>query len=185
MMLVMMKPQDFLDLAAPALEWADEGMATDEWMKENIREGRTMQIPNLKLDDWTELGQPCRVTEHEGRHRAKAARDLGIDRIPVAIQVTKRMKEKMDGWNDRDVWRHPPVDDLGCFPCKMADDDKEICTGEVQAQRGIYVLGTEGSLGPVRDVEFERLKIDWCRVPDVKNATERWREEHGIVLDCE
>jgi len=34
-------------------------------------------------------------------------------------------------------------------------------------------------------VAFESLPVDWCKVPDVKNASKNWLERQGIKIDCE
>jgi hypothetical protein len=62
-----------------------------------------MDIPYLKYD---EEGRPI---AHEGRHRATAAKQLGVKLIPVAIMRQKRQKEygeiktirQMDEYNKR------------------------------------------------------------------------------------
>jgi len=59
---------------------------------------KQMDVPFLEYD---EQGRP---TDHEGRHRAVAARELGIKLIPVTI--ARKLEEPRDWKNMRKSWKY-------------------------------------------------------------------------------
>ena len=185
-MMVEMKPQDFLDLAAPVMEWSDEYNATMDWMVDRIRRRKPLGLPYLDIEDRRSIGGECVVTGHEGRHRMAAAKLQGIKTVPVIVKLSKKVKEP--SFFDSSAWEYPKVDDQTCLMCDIEEDGEQVCQGEVRAEGGVYE-GAAGvlteSFGPVYSLKFKRVDIDWCKVPDVKNATKNWLKEEGIELDCD
>jgi len=75
--LVWMSPYKFLQLSGTPEIWSRESL---EKLKSRMRKG--LELDPLFLDVIYNTGQ---VIAHEGRHRAKAAIELGIEEIPVII----------------------------------------------------------------------------------------------------
>jgi len=91
--LVWMSPRDFLILCAGGRhhlypELMQSALENRDWVykksldyfKEKIRKGECVFVPFLEVDIET-----CRVVSHEGRHRALAALQLGVEKIPVVL----------------------------------------------------------------------------------------------------
>lgn len=186
--MVKMRPQDFLDLAAPVMEWSEAYNATMDWMVNRIRKREHLDLPFLDIEDQRPIGGECVVTGHEGRHRMAAAKLQGIETVPVIVKISKKVK--VPSFLDSSAWEHPNIDEQTCITCGIERDGApaQVCEGRVRAERGVYegpagVL-TESS-GPLRSLSFERMDIDWCKVPDVKGATKNWLKSEGIELDCD
>lgn len=180
-----MRPRDFLQLAAPLVQWSDEYDATLDWMVDRIQKGENLELPWLVISDRSAIGLRCEVVGHEGRHRMNAAKLAGIEKVPVVIKLKKVVKHRDEPVEY--VTTNPNVDEQNCIQCGHEDAGEAVCRGMVQAEVGLYDKGRviEEGEGPIRGVAFERLPIDWCQIPEVKNATSDWREAQGIVLDCD
>ena len=75
--IVQMSPEDFLQ-QTPHLE-------IDESSQENINELKDMILSGRKIDPANLYYRNGKISDHDGRHRAIAAQQLGIDSIPVLI----------------------------------------------------------------------------------------------------
>jgi hypothetical protein len=75
--LIWMSPDQFLKLCVPPMEWYEPSLA---WLRKQFREGKPVEP--LFLDIRTRTGE---AYKHEGRHRAKVCKELGIERIPVFV----------------------------------------------------------------------------------------------------
>jgi hypothetical protein len=75
--LVWMSPTQFLNLVVPRLSYIEETMRD---LKEKMKSGKELDALWLDIDI-----NSNRVTNHEGRHRARAAQDLGIEKVPVVL----------------------------------------------------------------------------------------------------
>lgn len=85
--LIEMKGQDFLDVAKPGK--ADEKL--DALRKSLIDNNEDLEdLPTLWLDD---TGDTIAVKGHEGRHRIRALREAGEDRVPVRVIRTMKRGE--------------------------------------------------------------------------------------------
>ena len=172
--LVEMHPPDFLDLAAP-MTFETERIG---WIKKVIAEGDPMELPFLEMTVLED--RSCRITGHEGRHRAEACRELGIDRIPVLVYLRERVQ-------DADGRYHYPFLDWAVDPCCHHQVGKEsgrtylVCHTKEQA--GDMVLGKNGWVGPAPaselDVFLIEREIDWEKTP-LARAPSHWRREHGL-----
>lgn len=80
--LVWMSPNEFLELIPPyaGTPWNRENI---ENLKEKMLRGE--ELDPLFIDVYAESKRRCQVINHEGRHRAKAAEELGIKSVPVLI----------------------------------------------------------------------------------------------------
>jgi hypothetical protein len=79
--IVNMSPDEFLQKARK--------LNIDESSRDNINDLKEMILNNKKIDPpvlYLENGQ---VKDHDGRHRAIAAKELGITSIPVLIMDNK------------------------------------------------------------------------------------------------
>jgi len=74
----MMSPEKFLKLS-PALNVEDEDS------KDNIEDLKNMMEKGVKIDPPTLYLNNNKVVDHDGRHRAYAAIELGIDKMPVLV----------------------------------------------------------------------------------------------------
>src|SRR5579864_573860 len=74
-----MSPQDYLEMSPPLEEpWQDK---SGKSLLKSLQAGDQIeQLPSLKVD------HEGTVTDQDGRHRALAAQDAGLDEIPVAIE---------------------------------------------------------------------------------------------------
>jgi hypothetical protein len=81
--IVHLRPEDFLKLVPETLYH----QPYVERIKERIEKKQPLDAPWIGLSDescgWA-WKLPC-ITEHEGRHRAKAAQDLNLKTIPVIL----------------------------------------------------------------------------------------------------
>ena len=75
--IVNMSPDDFLKKSPP--------LNIDESSQENIDDIKNMIISNHKIDPPTLYYKDEKILNHDGRHRAIAAKQLGITSIPVLI----------------------------------------------------------------------------------------------------
>jgi len=83
---ILISPQEFLDIT-PSTDFRKENI---EELKDKIK-NKEMDVLFLDVDV-----QKCKVLDHEGRNRAKASQELGIDKIPVVI-FKKEFNEKVTG----------------------------------------------------------------------------------------
>lgn len=75
--LVWMSPQRFLEIAPEPAMWSE---AHIRYLKDTMLRGE--EIEPLWMDIFSET---CQVWRHEGRHRARAAMELGIEKVPVIV----------------------------------------------------------------------------------------------------
>jgi hypothetical protein len=84
-----MNPHDFLSLAT-AINFNDEEkntanhLTSTEWQKQQIKHKQPLDVTYLSIKSHENIGE---INGHEGRHRAKASIDLGIDEIPVILRI--------------------------------------------------------------------------------------------------
>lgn len=76
---VYMTPDKFLKLAA---KLSDEGYSPKSM--ENIRSRFSKQLPTDPLILYVDMSRK-KVTGHEGRHRARVAQEMGIEKVPVFV----------------------------------------------------------------------------------------------------
>ena len=86
--LVWTPPESFLDVVKPPLSW-NEASLND--LREKMKKGA--EIDPLFVDIEPKY---CTITSHEGRHRAKAASELGIEEVPVLIYCRNRERGFVD-----------------------------------------------------------------------------------------
>jgi len=75
--LVWMPPERFLELVPEPGIWSEDHI---RYLKEAMLRGE--EIEPLFVDVFSNT---CKVWRHEGRHRARAAMELGIEKVPVII----------------------------------------------------------------------------------------------------
>ena len=81
--LIWMTPDKFLHLAPPLPDYAmNEKSYWD--LRKRMKEKLPLDFLVLTVNPKTK-----KVTSHEGRHRAKVAKELGVEKIPVLIWVTE------------------------------------------------------------------------------------------------
>jgi hypothetical protein len=84
-----MHPQDFLDIASP-IDFDKETphsmnqLTSTEWQKKQIQDKNPLSVTMLSVGSKGKIGE---ISGHEGRHRAKASLELGIDELPVVLRV--------------------------------------------------------------------------------------------------
>ena len=84
-----MNPHDFLSLAASHDFEQDSPhsknqLTSTEWHKQQIATKNPLPIPMLTIDMKNSIGK---ISGHEGRHRAKASIDMGLNEIPVILRI--------------------------------------------------------------------------------------------------
>jgi hypothetical protein len=99
--IVNMSPQQFLKLALKLPEKYFENCPRLDELKEKIGKEQPMDIPMLMVDVKNK-----QVIGHEGRHRARAALDLGIKEMPVFI-FTGSCYPRVPKWTEKE---HSEVD---------------------------------------------------------------------------
>jgi len=188
-MLVKMKPQYFMDIASSILEFGNEYDESVLFLKDAIQSGEPMEVPYLEVQRDTWNGKKyCHVVNHEGRHRMTAAKQLGIDEVPVVIYFfEKPSRAKFSEFSE--------VSDQGCFSCGPEDGAEDVCKGVVRSQTKIKkfeevvddktYIRFKDARGPLQMLHFKRMPIDWCKIPSVRDAPKRWLKGKGIVLDCD
>jgi len=101
--MVWMSPDKFLSLARK-LDFPSEDSLT--WLRQSMKDGKA--IPHLILGvDMVRR----KVIDHEGRHRATVAKELGIDKVPVFIYTGNYTRTPH--WTTKD---HDIVDNLRFEP---------------------------------------------------------------------
>jgi len=75
--LVHMSPTKFLSLCTKPPAWSKSSLA---YIRARVKAKKSLETPFLDVDPAT-----GRVLDHEGRHRAIVAKEMGIRRIPVYI----------------------------------------------------------------------------------------------------
>ncbi len=84
-MLIWMKPSEFLDKSPKLSEKYWSSLRTRTVIKDlSDKMKKDIPIDPLFLDIDT---VNCKVANHEGRHRAMAAKEVGIARVPVIIYL--------------------------------------------------------------------------------------------------
>lgn len=78
--LVWMNPEKFLKIAP--LRFPDSGSLRD--LTEKMKAGKKLDALWFDVDVKTR-----RVSQHEGRHRATVAKQLGIEKVPVILYAKK------------------------------------------------------------------------------------------------
>ena len=133
--ILMMRPDDFLSIAAPAELEESKGV---QWLVDKIEAGTTLDLPFINLvhnagpllrDKAEPEQERCRAISHEGRHRAEAARRLGIKRIPVIILYEEFF---YDGQGRR-YTTGVPKEFQRCLECKPTDGGT-VCSGKVEQE---------------------------------------------------
>jgi len=76
--IVQMSPEEFLQKANSTLDIDESSQENIDELKEMMQRGRKIDPPNLYMENNI-------VVDHDGRHRAVAAQQLGITSIPVLI----------------------------------------------------------------------------------------------------
>jgi len=175
-----MSPDQFLSLAQPLGEQMEFEEFSDKmlFLEDLIRKGEPMEIPFLQIMDWQKKdgkpGQDCRIDSHEGRHRMHTAKKLGIKKVPVVLYF-----EELNPKTAYHVSDYMRMDEQKCIAC-----DEDHCSGFVDAERDFKM--TDGEFvkipGKSSGISVERIPVDWNEIPDVKNATQHWREAEGIEL---
>lgn len=143
-----MTPDEFLSLAAkPVSVKRDTGEVKLVYSKRSLGElanrmRREKMIDPLFLDVDSSA---CRVVSHEGRHRARAAKSVGIDKLPVVLFChskghytkahycnhcvrkpggwTRRLKPQYQTWPERLV---ELAKARGLAPARMAERLEEV-----------------------------------------------------------
>lgn len=176
-MLVFMSPSDFIALAAPA----HLGDKTVEGLVDAMREGVDLPIPFLSIG---QREGRCIIISHEGRHRAEAAKRLGIEDFPVLLFF----EEFNPAYPERSNYRYIPVDRDKQMCCACQPDLPE-CFCDVVQESWLELakepdahgrIGAEIHGGVPRRVVIRPQEIDWRAVPDIAHATPTWRREHGF-----
>lgn len=101
-----MSPQKFLSLAARLPSEYYENCPRLDDLKEKIKNELPMDVPLLYVDMKAQ-----KVTGHEGRHRAKASLDLGIEEIPVCI-VTGSCYPRVPKWTEKEIEEFEKIHDF-------------------------------------------------------------------------
>lgn len=82
-----MPPEQYLALTPAPEWWTGEGEGYHR-AKRRLRDGDPLDVPYIHV--W------CRTINHEGRHRALAARDVGLETIPVAVLKESPSEAEID-----------------------------------------------------------------------------------------
>lgn len=82
-LLIWMKPSEFLDKASKITHTTSHYQQTIvKKLVDKMKEDKPIDPLFLDIDVVN-----CQVTDHEGRHRAMAAEEIGISRVPVIIYL--------------------------------------------------------------------------------------------------
>lgn len=117
--LVYMRVEDFLALARNGFDAAKE-RTVSLLLRDNIP---LESIPYLKVDNDTKKGEEVgtsqsaknwQVVGHEGRHRARALRALGVKEVPVVICHSTMRWEKSKN-RPKYIWAEKPKTDALLF----------------------------------------------------------------------
>jgi len=174
--LVHMDPGDFLGLAAPS----HLGEENIEHLKAAIEKGDELPLPFLTV---VQRGGKCIVSSHEGRHRAEAARRLGLKDFPVLIFF----EEPNPNWPVSGMYKYLPLEREKQMCCACQPDMLECSCDMTQEgwmewsppdEKGGFGAEIHGMVD--RRVTIRPQEIDWKAVPDIAHATARWRREHGF-----
>ncbi len=78
--IVQMSPEEFLQKTNKPLDIDESSQENIDELKKMMQSGKKIDPPTLYLENNT-------VTDHDGRHRAIAAHQMGISAIPVLIMT--------------------------------------------------------------------------------------------------
>lgn len=96
-------PQKFLD-AAPSVE--------DHYSQRNYDDLKQKILSGHELDPlFLDISPECTILDHEGRHRALVAKDLGVEKVPVIFTCRKRERAKADFYLSGD---YLPIEECRC-----------------------------------------------------------------------
>jgi len=76
--IVQMSPEEFLQKTGRPLDIDESSQENIDELKNMMQSGRTIDPPTLYFENKV-------IIEHDGRHRAHAAKQLGITSIPVLV----------------------------------------------------------------------------------------------------
>jgi hypothetical protein len=175
--LTKMSPELFLKLAVELMPLSGDPYHTKlinartRELRDRIASGKGMDVLWLSIEDGSTCGRDgCSVVRHDGRHRAKAAIELGIKKIPVAIYF------------------HDCDDNLSDPKSSLKVKDQNCLTFEDGHYRGVikseWRHGYVSSLDPDKpgkwvdigghpvDFEAESMDIQWNEMPEAKENLE-------------
>lgn len=109
-----MSPEEYLSLLPP-IEDDEASKAKKDNLNQSLAKGDNIEaLPSLEVEP--AKGDDLKVVDNDGRHRAQAAIDAGVDRIPVAINGASDDKDykNLVGKNKKslaysDFKRVPPI----------------------------------------------------------------------------
>lgn len=179
--LTKMSPELFLKLAVELMPLSGDPYhiklinARTVELRDRIASGKGMDVLWLSIEDGSTCGKDgCLVVKHDGRHRAKAAIELGIKEVPVAIYF------------------HDCDDNLSDPESSLKVKDQNCLTFEDGYYRGVikseWRRGYVSSLDPDKpgkwveigghpvDFEAESMEIQWNEMPEAK---ENLKDEMG------
>lgn len=118
---ILMSPESFLGLLGPAGSTVEQGgeLVLDrtvvEGLKQRILTGQPIDPPYLDYDPYM-----MQVVDHEGRHRAQAAIEAGVEKFPVVVYLYDP-----HSWHDK-VDRFGRVYDQTHYVRRLELDDERL-----------------------------------------------------------
>lgn len=185
--ITMMSPDEFLRVV-PTPENSISQKNIDK-IAEHIKSGGKLDdVPFLivKMDD--EMKMP-RYSGHEGRHRALAFKQLGIEEMPVRIKMGDDMGIRWDELHSKNPLRNKSLPDFvlheegklaSQFPIKKTPTGFEtaravapLATGGILAALG--GKNAEASTAGMNEIMARRMNPEPTRIPE-----EFWTQSNGI-----
>ena len=116
----------------------------------------------------------CRVYSHDGRHRAHAAANLGVEKMPVILYFEKYVTDGKYGRHLEEVDK----DEQKCIPCteKMCDGTIESEVSGSWREPGYCMFGGQ----PIR-VRGDVLDIPWNEMPRAEGQPRAWKQLMGLL----